>query len=110
MNAMKKSELVDYVARHAGLPRAQAQAAVDGVLGGVAGALARGGEVRLSGFGTFAVTRRVASTGRNPRTGAALAIPSMNRPVFRSSRKLKASIAGDPVTRPMVSGNPVTGP
>ena len=36
--------------------------------------LKRGDEVRLVGFGNFSVTRRKASTGRNPRTGEPMQI------------------------------------
>ena len=42
-----------------------------------------GDEVRLVGFGTFTVSRRKASEGRNPRTGEPIKIP---RPRIRSSR------------------------
>ena len=38
--------------------------------------LKRGEEVRLVGFGTFSVSHRKATTGRNPRTGESIQIPA----------------------------------
>ena len=66
---MNKNDLISQVADDAGLSKADATKAVDAVLDNIAGSLGNGGEVRLVGFGTFSVTHRKATTGRNPRTG-----------------------------------------
>ena len=66
---MNKQELIGQVADRAGLSRNDAARAVETMLEVVTSALKRGDEVRLVGFGNFSVTRRKASTGRNPRTG-----------------------------------------
>ena len=64
---MNKAELVSAVADKAGITKAQAAAALDQVLGGIAAALRAGDKVTLVGFGTFSVANRGARTGRNPR-------------------------------------------
>ena len=55
-------------------------------------ALKKGGEVRLVGFGTFAVAKRKASTGRNPRTGEEMKIPASNQPKFKAGKALKDAV------------------
>ena len=66
---MNKQELIGHVADRGGLSRNDAMRAVETMLEVITSALKRGDEVRLVGFGNFSVTRRKASTGRNPRTG-----------------------------------------
>lgn len=89
---MNKNELVAEVAESAGLSKADAAKAVDAVLESVTGALKAGDEVRLVGFGTFHVTRRAASTGRNPRTGEVIAIAASNQPKFKAGKALKDAL------------------
>jgi DNA-binding protein HU-beta len=66
---MNKQDLIAAVADSSGLTKGDASKAVEAVFDSITGALKKGGEVRLVGFGTFAVSKRKASTGRNPRTG-----------------------------------------
>ncbi|MBL4601845.1 MAG: HU family DNA-binding protein, partial [Emcibacteraceae bacterium] len=66
---MNKNELINSVAEVAGLSKADAAQAVDGVFSTIVNTLASGDEVRFVGFGTFSVAQRAASVGRNPRTG-----------------------------------------
>ena len=51
--------------------------------------LKKSGSVTIVGFGTFAVTKRAARTGRNPRTGAAIKIKAAKVPKFRPGKALK---------------------
>lgn len=88
---MNKQELITIVAEQAGLPRGDAVRAVEAVFGTIADQLKRGQEVRLVGFGSFSVTRRKASTGRNPRTGEPMAIEASSQPKFRPGKVLKDS-------------------
>jgi len=55
-------------------------------------ALKAGDEVRLVGFGTFLVSSREASEGRNPRTGAKIAIPASKQPKFKAGKGLKDAV------------------
>ena len=89
---MNKNDLVAAVADDAGLSKADAAKAVDSVFDTIAGSLKSGEEVRLVGFGTFNVTRRAASTGRNPRTGEAIQIPASNQAKFKAGKGLKDAL------------------
>ena len=89
---MNKNDLVAVVADNAGLSKADAAKAVDAVVDGVTAALKAGDDVRLVGFGTFLVSRRAASTGRNPRTGATIQIPASNQPKFKAGKGLKDAL------------------
>src|SRR5436309_7413618 len=77
---MNKQELIGHVADRSGLSRSDAMRAVETMLEVITSALKRGDEVRLVGFGNFSVTRRQASTGRNPRTGGPTQITASPRP------------------------------
>ncbi|URD61331.1 HU family DNA-binding protein [Sphingomonas sp. KRR8] len=89
---MNKQDLISQVADRAGLNRNDASRAVETMLEVITSALKRGDEVRLVGFGAFSVTRRKASTGRNPRTGEPLDIPSSANPKFRAGKVLKDAV------------------
>ncbi len=73
---MNKNELVAAVAEEAGLTKVDAAKAVDAFVASVTAALKKGEEIRLIGFGTFAVSKRAATTARNPRTGATVKVPA----------------------------------
>ena len=89
---MNKNDLVTVVASAAGLSKADAAKAVDGIFAAVTDALKKGDEVRLVGFGTFAVAERAASEGRNPRTGQKITIPASKRPKFKAGKGLKDAV------------------
>jgi DNA-binding protein HU-beta len=89
---MNKNDLVGEVADKADITKSQATAAVDAVFDAVTMSLKKGEEVRLVGFGTFAVNKRAASTGRNPATGAAIKIPASNQAKFKPGKGLKDAI------------------
>lgn len=89
---MNKNDLVAVVAEAAGLSKADANKAVDAVFDGITGALKKGDEVRLVGFGTFAVAERAASEGRNPRTGEKIAIAASKQPKFKPGKGLKDAL------------------
>ena len=89
---MNKNELVDAVANSTGLKKQEAEKAVDAVFDCIAGELKKGSEVRLVGFGTFTVTQRAASEGRNPRTGEKIAIAASKLPKFRAGKQLKDAV------------------
>jgi len=89
---MNKGELIEAVAGAAGLSRADATKAVDGVLDAITNTLAKGGSVSLVGFGTFTVKARAARMGRNPRTGEAIHIKASNVPGFKAGKGLKDAV------------------
>ena len=89
---MNKNDLISAVADSSGLTRSDATKAVEGVFDAITGALKKGDEVRLVGFGTFVVTTRKAGTGRNPRTGEEIKIPASKQPKFRAGKQLKDAV------------------
>ncbi len=89
---MNKNDLIAQVADTANLSRADASRAVDGVFDAISASLSNGDEVRLVGFGTFSVSQRRASEGRNPRTGARIQIAASNQPKFRCGKALKEAV------------------
>ena len=89
---MNKNDLVAAVAGSSGLSKADAAKAVDGVFDSITSALQGGSEVRLVGFGTFSVSDRKATTGRNPRTGEAIQIPASKQPKFKAGKGLKTAV------------------
>ena len=89
---MTKADLAAKVAE-LGMTKKQAAEAVDAVVAGMKGALAKGESVRLVGFGTFSVKKRKARTGRNPRTGKPLKIPAKKVPAFSPGKGLKDAVS-----------------
>ena len=89
---MNKQELIGSVAEVTGLSRSDSIKAVESVFDIIGEALKKGDEVRLVGFGTFTVTRRKASTGRNPRTGEPMKIKASSQPKFKPGKGLKDAV------------------
>ncbi|APW46560.1 HU family DNA-binding protein [Rhodoferax antarcticus] len=89
---MNKTELIDYVASDADIPKAVAARALESTISAVKATLKNGGAVSLVGFGTFAVGKRAARVGRNPRTGASIKIKAAKVPKFRPGKALKDAI------------------
>ncbi|MBB4001720.1 MAG: DNA-binding protein HupB [Aurantimonas endophytica] len=89
---MNKNELVSAVADKAELSKQQAGTAVDAIFEIIQGAMAKGDDIRLVGFGTFSVSHRAASKGRNPSTGAEVDIPARNVPKFAAGKGLKDAV------------------
>ncbi|AHE51710.1 HU family DNA-binding protein [Sphingomonas sanxanigenens] len=86
---MNKQELIGAVADVSGLSKSDASKAVEAVFESIGSALKKGDEVRLVGFGTFSVSKRKASTGRNPRTGETMTIKASSQPKFKAGKGLK---------------------
>ena len=89
---MNKNDLVASVAESTGLSKTDSASAVDAVFESITGSLKTGTEVRLVGFGTFSVSRRKATTGRNPRTGESIQIKASNQPKFKAGKALKDAV------------------
>lgn len=89
---MNKNEFVSAVAAKADINKTEAARAVDAVFDAITDALKSGDEVRLVGFGTFAVSARAASEGRNPRTGETIKIAASKQPKFKAGKGLKDAL------------------
>ena len=91
---MNKNDLVNQVSDNTGLSKSDSAKAVDSVLDTITDTLKSGGDVRLVGFGTFLVSKRKATTGRNPQTGAPMHIPASKVPGFKAGKGLKDKVKG----------------
>jgi DNA-binding protein HU-beta len=89
---MNKNELIGAVAEASGLTRSDATKAVEGVFDTITTVLSKGNEVRLVGFGTFSVSKRKASIGRNPRTREPMQIKASSQPKFKPGKGLKDAV------------------
>jgi len=89
---VNKTELIEHIAKHADISKAAATRALESTIGAVKTTLKKGGSVSLVGFGTFAVGKRAARTGRNPRTGDAIKIKAAKVPKFRPGKALKDAL------------------
>ncbi|MFC6622349.1 HU family DNA-binding protein [Novosphingobium panipatense] len=89
---MNKNDLISAVADSSALTRSDAAKAVESMFEAISGALKKGDEVRLVGFGTFSVAKRKASTGRNPRTGEPMEIKASAQPKFKAGKGLKDAV------------------
>lgn len=89
---MNKTELIEHIAKNADLSKAAATRALEATMGAITTTLRKGGAVSLVGFGTFAVGKRAARTGRNPRTGAAVKIKASKVPKFKAGKGLKDAV------------------
>ena len=89
---MNKTELIEHIAKRADLNKAAAARALEATIAAIRFTLKKGGSVSLVGFGTFAVRKRAARIGRNPRTGAPLKIKAAYVPKFTPGKLLKDAL------------------
>jgi DNA-binding protein HU-beta len=89
---MTKAELIEKMAKDAGVSKAAAGKALDSFVDGVKKTLKKGNKVALVGFGTFSVSKRKARKGRNPRTGETISIKATKAPKFTSGKAFKEAV------------------
>jgi integration host factor subunit beta len=89
---MTKAELVDEVAKVVELTKKQAEAIVNIVFDSIVESLRAGQKIELRGFGSFRLRSRKSRTGRNPKTGEKVDVPSKKIPYFKPGKELKEMI------------------
>ncbi|HEX6095433.1 MAG TPA: integration host factor subunit beta [Thermoanaerobaculia bacterium] len=89
---MTKAELVDEVARVVQLTKKQAETIVNIVFDSIVDSLRAGQKIELRGFGSFRLRSRKSRTGRNPKTGEKVEVPSKKIPYFKPGKELKELI------------------
>jgi integration host factor subunit beta len=89
---MTKAELVDEVARVVQLTKKQAETIVNIVFDSIVESLRSGQKIELRGFGSFRLRSRKSRTGRNPKTGEKVDVPSKKIPYFKPGKELKELI------------------
>jgi DNA-binding protein HU-beta len=89
---MNKAELIESIANSAKISKADAGRALDSTIESISKALKKGDKVSLVGFGTFAVTKRAARTGRNPQTGKTIQIKAKKVAKFKAGSELASTV------------------
>ena len=80
---MTKGELITAIAtKHPALPGHGVETAINLVFDSMTAELAKNGRVEIRGFGSFSVRHRRARQGRNPKTGASIAVPPKRVPFW----------------------------
>jgi integration host factor subunit beta len=73
---MTKADLVEEVTQLGDLTRRDGEMIVDTIFDSVIHALRTGDKIEIRGFGSFRIRQRKPRTGRNPKTGAKVDVPS----------------------------------
>ncbi len=90
---MTKAELVEQMAKEAGISKAAANKALSSFVDAIKKTLKKkDGKITLVGFGTFAKVRRKARQGVNPATGEKIKIKARNAVRFKAGKSLKDTI------------------
>lgn len=90
---MNKNDLINKVSDMTSLSKVDAGRCIDAVFQSISKALEQKEDVRLVGFGTFTVSQRKETEGRNPRTGEILKIAAKSVPKFKPGKDLKEAVA-----------------
>jgi DNA-binding protein HU-beta len=90
---MNKAELIEQIAKDAGLTKVQANEVLNSFTNTVVSTLKKGENVTLVGFGTFSVSQRSARNGRNPQTGEVIKIKARKLPKFKAGKDFATKIA-----------------
>ena len=85
---MNKAQLIDSIAKEAGLSKADSGKALAATINAISKSLKKGDSVALIGFGTFKVSKRAARAGRNPQTGKAIKIAAKKVAKFKAGATL----------------------
>lgn len=86
---MNKQEFVTFIANQHSCTKVEAEKAIDMFTSSVIDAMGQGNEISFVGFGKFYTTKIKARTGRNPRTGQPVEIPTQTLAKFSAGQKLK---------------------
>jgi DNA-binding protein HU-beta len=89
---MNKGEFIDRLADRTNLTKKEARKLLDSVLDLVEETLLQGNEVKLVGFGKFAVRARKASSRINPQTKRPIQVPAKAVPLFKPGKELKRQV------------------
>ncbi|MEK6600494.1 MAG: HU family DNA-binding protein [Candidatus Binatota bacterium] len=89
---MTKGDLVDAVAKGAKLNKRTAGDVIDTTFEALARAIRKDKRFQVPGFGTFSVRSRKARKGRNPQTGAEIAIKASRTVGFKPAPSLKKGL------------------
>ena len=91
---MTKSELIEILTQRQGHLKAEdVDMAVKSLLEMMGGSRAHGERIEIRGFGSFSLHYRPPRTGRNPKTGDAVALPGKHVPHFKPGKELRERVS-----------------
>lgn len=90
--ALTKSDMAERLFMNVGLNKREAKEFVDAFFETMRETLARGEQVKLSGFGNFDLRQKNQRPGRNPKTGEEIPISARRVVTFRQGQKLKVRV------------------
>ena len=91
---MNKAQIIAAVAAKTDTSKVKTGEVLDALVEAIKESLANGQGVQLIGFGTFAVTKRAAREGRNPRTGGTIKIAAKKVVKFKVGKAMNDAVAG----------------
>ena len=92
---MTKSELIGQLAaKHPQLDYRDVELAVKELLAQMSASLASGDRIEVRGFGSFSLHYRAPRVGRNPKTGASVAVSDKYVPHFKPGKELRERVNG----------------
>ncbi|HBH46667.1 MAG: hypothetical protein A2445_02545 [Candidatus Jacksonbacteria bacterium RIFOXYC2_FULL_44_29] len=90
---MTKADLAQKISEALETTKAGGEKAINLIVDEITGTLKSGGEVTLTGFGTFSVSHRKARVGVNPQNPTQkIQIPAMKVPKFKPGKALKEAV------------------
>jgi len=89
---MNKGELIDAIASHAKLTKADAGRALEATIETFEKQLKKGDRIALVGFGSFSISKRAARMGRNPQTGKEIKIAAKKVVKFKAGSELAKKV------------------
>ncbi|AYQ56498.1 Integration host factor alpha subunit [Bathymodiolus thermophilus thioautotrophic gill symbiont] len=87
--SLTKKNIADLLAEQVGISQTQALSLTNDFFDTIRDSLAKGEDVKLSGFGNFVIKEKVARPGRNPKTGKPVMISARKVTTFKAGLKLK---------------------
>ena len=87
-----KAEVIDAVAKSAGVSKADAERTLGAFFDHVVKSAKKGDKIVWPGFGSFTTSKRAARTGRNPQTGAPVKIAASTAMKFTPSVTVKTAL------------------
>lgn len=90
---LTRANLAESLHKNVGLSKAESSKLVESILDHMSNALAKGENVKISGFGSFLLRDKAARVGRNPKTGVEVPIAPRRVLTFRASQMMRERVA-----------------
>jgi len=89
---ISKDALAEAIVKKTAVSKRVATDSLNAIIDEITTILSKGGQVTITGFGTFRVSKRAARDGRNPKTGETIKIPAMKVAKFKAGKSLKEQV------------------